>query len=214
MLDHVLGLAREYPWIIVSSALVILSNISYMAALRRDPPNPLPIILITAWVFLNSGTYHQFAPPELAFFADLQQWTIFTMLAVTLSKTWRLGWTVVRRRLRFNWIDQMIVAVVLCVFILWQMVGPKWANWIGQLAAVLAFIPFMKQAWVSTASMSPLPWIAGASCFAAQIMASRHAGLASLVFPLVSFGRYLPILLGLLVRRHIRVPNGSPHTAD
>lgn len=215
MVNRLVASAMEHPWLAASCTLMVVMNGWYMVTLRKDPPNPLPIILMTGWVFLNSGTYREFAPTFLVFYADLQKWTIITMLAVVVWKTYAIGWETVRHRLRFNWVDTSIAVIVPIVFLIWKTIGAEWANWVGQIAAVLAFIPFMKQAWVSRYSMSPWPWILGAGSYGAQVLASLDHGFASLVFPAVGFLRYLPILAGLYFRRRPTLSLvTSPDTTD
>lgn len=193
---------KAHPLVGVSSAIMIVMNIRYMylVARRHEPPNPLPFLLMTVWVFLNSATYKEIAPPYLVFYAELQKWTILTMDAVALWKTWKLGWSTVKRQIGFNRWDLAVAGVVPIMWLLWQLHFAHWSNYFGQIASVLSFVPFMKQAYIGKARMDPWTWVLGAATYGVQVVASIPQGIAAAVFPAVGFVRYLPILHGLYRR--------------
>jgi hypothetical protein len=198
---------QAHPLVGVSSVIMIVMNVRFMYLVlrRNEPPNPLPFLLLTVWVFLNSATYHAIAPPFLAFYADIQKWTILSLDAVTLWRAYRLGWGTVKRQIGFSRWDVAVAAVVPIMWVLWQLRLSHWSNYFGQVAAVLSFVPFIKQAYVGRARMDPWTWVLGAATYGVQLAASLPQGGAAAVFPAVGFVRYLPILHGLY-RRRFRLP--------
>ncbi|MDP3964903.1 MAG: hypothetical protein Q8Q20_04610 [bacterium] len=172
-------------------------------SLRCYPPNPTPVTLLAIYLILNAITYQQFSSWE----AQLHAYTAVLAGSFTCIVTWlrlkRRSWRSVKALLRFNWVDAIVAVTIFIILVVWAFLDARYANWVGQITLVIIFIPFIKKAWCSQASMSVRPWVVGMISFCLQGLVTLGGEWESMVYPLVGIVCYHSIL-GVLFSRPLR----------
>lgn len=186
----------------VASALAIAQNISYMWSLKKDPPNPIVVLLMACWAFTNASTYTAFNDPCFSLLAKVQAAVVIGPFGLVLLRTRQLGWARVRARIRFDCIDVAVVIMCVLSLVAWKLTSAQYGNIVGQLAAAIIFVSVTKQAWVSTDSMSQWPWLLGIASYIVQLFATLGGNSFSLVYPVAGILRYIPVLLGIWIMPH------------